>query len=103
MISVKVVKVPAIMRGKILLSPELAEGIETIGSRLARPGRGIAERRNSMNRERGLLSQRFTFQTIHYPRRTGSVKRKKMIAIFRSMSGNVLRKVVQRIAAKWKA
>lgn len=100
-LNIKIVKYPAFMRGQILLQPEVEDAIDTINTRLSRRGKGLGERRNSMNSTRGKLSARYNFEISHYPRRTGWAKKSYMRKAFFAMAPNVIRKLSERIAARW--
>ena len=102
-INIKIVKVPAFMRGAFLVAPELEAGLETIGTRLERRGKGAGERRNAVNRQRGLLMQRISYERTHFPRRTGRAKTDKMRSIFKGMSPRVVKSIVAKITARWAA
>lgn len=102
-INVRIVRYPAFLRGEILEQPEVEAGLDTIGTRLERRGRGVGERRNFMHISRGKLLRKFDIQTAHYPRRTGWAKKAHMRRIFYSMAPNVVRKLLQRISDRWAA
>lgn len=100
-LNVKVVKYPAIMRGQILIQPEVEAGLDTLADRLARKGKGAGERNNQMNLSRAALSRRFGFGITHWPRRTGWAKKAYSRRIFVSMAPRVVKKIIERIAARW--
>lgn len=99
--NIKVVRYPAMLKGNITLQPELQEAIDTIDTRLSRPGKGLGERRNVMHTQRQALGARYAYEVRHSPRRSGSAKRKKMTGIFKGMTPNVMKKMFQRIANRW--
>ena len=101
MLNVKVVKYPAIMRGQLLLQPEVEDAIDTINERLMRRGKGAGERNNQTNSERAQLSVRYNIETAHWPRRTGWAKKAYTRRIFASMAPRVIKKMIERISARW--
>jgi len=102
-LNVKVVRYPAFLRGEILIQPEVEDAIDTINNRISRRGKGAGERRNEMHTQREALSARYNIETQHHPRRTGWAKKAYMRKTFSAMAPNVIRKMVERIAARWEA
>ena len=102
-LNVRIVKIPAIMRGKILYQPEVEDGIDTINTRLMRRGKGLGERRNLTSATRGKLSVRYGIEISHQPRQTGWSKKAYLRKVFYSMSPNVIRKIISRIQIRWAA
>jgi hypothetical protein len=104
-VSIRQVKVPKALVDKLEFQPEYKDAIDTIGQRLSRRGKGLGERRNVTNRERldAGMRERISFTTFNYPRRTGYAKTKKLTGVFYAMTPNVIRKLVQRVQARWAA
>lgn len=100
-LNVKVVKYPAFMRGEILEQPEVEHAIDTISQRLERRGKGLGERRNHMNTQRMALGRRYNIGISRWPRRTGWSKKAYSRRIFASMAPRVIKKLIERISARW--
>lgn len=101
MFDVKVVKVPRVLKEGFHLQPELEDGLDTIGKRLERRGRGLGDRNNSLNRERFQMGQRITYSTNRWPRSSGRKKLDKLTSIFKGMAPRVINKVAKRIQERW--
>lgn len=92
----------------ILLDPAIEEGINTIKDRMLRQGKGLGAKRNVLAATStggsGLAFPGAEIRTsLVWPRTTGSSLKRKDEAIFKAMSGNVIRKAIQRIRDRWGA
>lgn len=103
--------------GKVLYTPELEAGMDTIRDRMLRGGKGRGVKNNTLTTQRGVLTRRIVSTTRDLsdkeqfnrysprfnPRVTGSAWRSKQVGIFNGMVSRVVRKVVQRINSRWAA
>lgn len=84
----------------VLVQPEVEDARDTILARVQRGGKGLGAKRNTLlatTRPLGATVQ----STRNFPRTKGTSWGSTNEAIVRSMAPNVLRKMVQRIGARW--
>jgi len=104
-ITVRVVGLKELERkldGKLLVQPEIEEGLDTINARFMRGGKGLGVRRNVLNSQRAVLSRRVSSTRV-WPRTRGTAWKSKNIGAFRGMAARVIQKIVRGIRARWTA
>lgn len=85
-----------------LVQPELEHARDTIVERVERQGRGLGAKRNSLSTVKEPLGAKVT-STLNHPRTKGTSWGRKNESIFKSMSGRVVKKAIERIESRWSA